>query len=91
MARRKTNRRRLLSRGQRGGSQPTTGQRGGSKKKTTRRSSKAPALNITSLGQMDSLKKLMKNTSVMMVFVYADWCGHCQHFKPEWKNLERLP
>lgn len=66
--------------------------KGGSKKKTIRRrSSKAPALNITSLGQMDSLKKLMKNTSVIMVFVYADWCGHCQTFKPEWKTLERLP
>lgn len=51
----------------------------------------ATALNITSLGQMNSLKKLMKNTSVIMVFVYADWCGHCQRFKPEWKNLEKMP
>ena len=65
--------------------------KGGAKKRTVRRSSKAPALNITSLGQMDSLKKLMKNTSVIMVFVYADWCGHCQSFKPEWKNLEKMP
>ena len=65
--------------------------KGGAKKRTVRRSKKAAALNITSLGQMDSLKKLMKNTSVIMVFVYADWCGHCQSFKPEWKNLERMP
>jgi thiol-disulfide isomerase/thioredoxin len=66
--------------------------KGGAKgKKRTARRSGAASLNITSLGQMDSLKKLMKNTSVIMVFVYADWCGHCQRFKPEWKNLERLP
>ncbi len=60
------------------------------KKKTARRSGTA-SLNITSLGQMSALKKLMKNTSVIMVFIYADWCGHCQRFKPEWKNLEKMP
>lgn len=63
-------------------------QKGGKK---SRKASKAAALNITSLGQMNDLKKLMKNTSVMMVFIYADWCGHCQRFKPEWKNLEKMP
>ena len=21
---------------------------------------------------------------------YADWCGHCVHFKPEWKRLEGI-
>ncbi len=66
-------------------------QRGGAAKKTARKRSKAAALNVTSLGQMGPLKNLMKNSPVIMVFVYADWCGHCQSFKPEWKTLERLP
>ncbi len=63
----------------------------GGARKTARKGSKAASLNITSTGQMDSLKNLMKKNSVIMVFVYADWCGHCQTFKPEWKTLERLP
>lgn len=27
------------------------------------------------------------NSSPMMVWIYADWCGHCQHFLPTWKSL----
>lgn len=23
----------------------------------------------------------------MIVWIYADWCGHCQHFLPSWKKL----
>ena len=23
-----------------------------------------------------------------VLFFYADWCGHCQHFKPEWAKFE---
>ncbi len=67
------------------------GARARARARKTGRRAKAASLNITSLGQMSSLKNLMKNTSVIMVFVYADWCGHCQTFKPEWKTLEHLP
>lgn len=24
-----------------------------------------------------------------VVFVYADWCGHCTRFKPEWSKVEK--
>ena len=24
-----------------------------------------------------------------IVFVYADWCGHCTRFKPEWSKVEQ--
>ena len=25
-----------------------------------------------------------------VVLVYADWCGHCQKFKPEWRKFRRM-
>ena len=25
-----------------------------------------------------------------ILFVYADWCGHCQAFKPEWNKFEKI-
>lgn len=67
----------------------------GVKKSVKRRSSGSmsavPALDVKSLAQMSSLKTIMKKHPVIMVLVYADWCGHCQHFKPEWKSLANLP
>lgn len=45
-------------------------------------------MNITSANQFGRLKSLMGKSPIILVFVYADWCGHCQHFKPDWKKLE---
>ena len=48
-------------------------------------------LNVTGPGQFGQLSKLLGKNPVVLVFVYADWCGHCQHFKPDWKKLESTP
>lgn len=43
---------------------------------------------------VDSVKKVKEFESLIgpvLVFVYADWCGHCQHYKPMWKELENDP
>ena len=48
-------------------------------------------LNVTGPGQFGQLSKLLGKNPVVLVFVYADWCGHCQHFKPDWKKLEANP
>tara|TARA_Y100000813_G_scaffold182195_1_gene151740 strand:+ start:35 stop:604 length:570 start_codon:yes stop_codon:yes gene_type:complete len=35
-----------------------------------------------------NVNKLMKNPEVVtLLAVTAPWCGHCQSFKPEWKEL----
>lgn len=46
-----------------------------------------PSLNVTSTAQFGELRKILDKNPLVLVLVYADWCGHCQHFKPEWKNL----
>ena len=28
--------------------------------------------------------------SIIVGKVYAKWCGHCQHLKPEWKKLKNM-
>jgi thiol-disulfide isomerase/thioredoxin len=48
-------------------------------------------LNVTSSAQFGQLTQLLGKNPIVLVFVYADWCGHCQHFKPEWKNLTATP
>jgi thiol-disulfide isomerase/thioredoxin len=58
---------------------------------TQKKGKKAPALHITDAKQFGPLKDLMGKSPVILVLVYADWCGHCQHFKPDWKSLEQLP
>lgn len=32
----------------------------------------------------------MKDKKVIVKLFYAEWCGHCQNFKPEWKKLKEL-
>ncbi len=61
------------------------------KKKTRKQGKRAPSLHVTSASQFGALKSLMGKSPIILVLVYADWCGHCQHFKPDWRSLEKLP
>lgn len=29
------------------------------------------------------------NGMVKVIFFHADWCGHCQDFKPEWRKFKQ--
>ncbi len=55
------------------------------------RKSDGDTLNVTGPGQFGQLSKLLGKNPVVLVFVYADWCGHCQRFKPDWEKLEASP
>lgn len=61
------------------------------KARKSRKSASPNSLNVTSSAQFGQLTQLLGKNPIVLVFVYADWCGHCQHFKPEWKNLTATP
>lgn len=69
-------------------------------KKTTKKSASAasPALNskkvidVRSKADVKDLVDLFKKNKVVVVLVYADWCGHCTTFKEDvWSKLSNMP
>jgi thiol-disulfide isomerase/thioredoxin len=59
------------------------------KTKKTKKVSKD--VDIETEADLPKLKAAMKNAPVMLVFIHADWCGHCQTFKPNWKEYKSTP
>lgn len=45
---------------------------------------KVTAKNFTNSG---NLKNVNKHG---MLLIYADWCGHCRRFTPEYEDIDRL-
>lgn len=69
-------------------------------KKTTRKntgSTKTATLSphddidVTTEDHIGKLKELFAKHPVVLVFVYADWCGHCTTFKPTWEEYKKTP
>lgn len=48
-------------------------------------------VDIRDENQLKELDKRIKIGPVTLVLVYADWCGHCQRFKPMMEQLENIP
>jgi thiol-disulfide isomerase/thioredoxin len=49
-------------------------------------------IDVRSTTDMGKLTDLIKNNKIVLVLVYADWCGHCQTFKKDvWQPLSGMP
>ena len=35
-------------------------------------------------------KRRNKPGKIVVIKVYADWCGHCQALKPEWERMKKI-
>jgi thiol-disulfide isomerase/thioredoxin len=48
-------------------------------------------VSVRSPDELPKLEKLVKSGPVTFIFVHADWCGHCQTYKPIWQQLLSIP
>jgi len=48
-------------------------------------------VSVRSPDEIQELEKLIKSGPVTFVFIHADWCGHCQTYKPIWNELLSVP
>jgi thiol-disulfide isomerase/thioredoxin len=45
-------------------------------------------IDVATEADIPKLLSLLKSTPIVLVLVHADWCGHCQTFKPTWENYK---
>lgn len=55
------------------------------------RFSAAKPIDVTSDAQIPMFESMLVRGPSTFVLVYADWCGHCQQYKPMWETLATTP
>lgn len=64
-----------------------------SKRKNTKRAKgvTSDGMDVASDTDLAKLSDLLKKHKVVVVLIHADWCGHCQTFKPLWEDYKKIP
>lgn len=53
---------------------------------------KKKSVDVRSKKDIAEFEKVLAVGPITLVLIYADWCGHCQHFKKDiWSDLQNLP
>ena len=47
-------------------------------------------LDVRKLSQAKRAESLIKTGPITLVLVYADWCGHCHKYLPQWKEFGQV-
>jgi len=56
--------------------------------KKAKKNGGAPAnIDVKKPTDIQALVDLIKNNKIVLVFIGAEWCGHCKTFKPLWDKL----
>ena len=48
---------------------------------------KVEIIDLNNMNVSNVAKRLPKSKPIFVAFL-ADWCGHCQHFKPQWEMVK---
>lgn len=50
-----------------------------------------PATEINTIHDFNDMNERLKLGPITIVFISADWCGHCQEFKKNWEEAVKSP
>jgi thiol-disulfide isomerase/thioredoxin len=50
-----------------------------------------PPVDVRNKGSLGEVLKRIRAGPITIMLVYADWCGHCKHFKPHFDAASRSP
>ena len=61
--------------------------------KKTKQLKKVPhdGIDVAKETDIASLETLLNSQPIVLVFIYADWCGHCHTYRPQWEAYKAIP
>jgi thiol-disulfide isomerase/thioredoxin len=48
-------------------------------------------IDVRKESQIPALEAMIVAGPTTFILIHADWCGHCQHYKPTWNDFEKTP
>lgn len=61
------------------------------KRNTRGRFTATSPVDVNAEKDIPKLESMLSNGRPTFVFIHAEWCGHCHHYQPTWKELEKTP